>query len=40
MKLSGSYEFNAAPEKVWQTLTDPASLSACIPVCEKLEEGC
>ena len=38
MKLSGSYEFNASPEKVWQTLTDPKSLSACIPGCEKLEE--
>ncbi len=38
MKLSGSYEFNAPPEKVWQTLTDPVSLSACIPGCEKLEE--
>jgi len=38
MKLSGSYEFNATQEKVWQTLTDPVSLSACIPGCEKLEE--
>jgi uncharacterized protein len=37
MKLSGSYEFNASPEKVWRTLTDPASLSACIPGCEKME---
>ena len=37
MKLSGSYEFNASPEKVWQTLTDPASLAACIPGCEKME---
>ncbi|HIN25233.1 MAG TPA: carbon monoxide dehydrogenase, partial [Dehalococcoidia bacterium] len=31
MKLSGSYEFDAAPEKVWQTLINPDSLSACIP---------
>ena len=38
MKLSGSYEFNASPEKVWQTLTDPKSLSACIPGCEQMEE--
>ncbi len=38
MKMSGSYEFNATREKVWQTLTDPTSLSACIPGCEKLEE--
>ena len=37
MKLSGSYEFDAAPEKVWQTLTNPDSLSACIPGCEKME---
>lgn len=38
MKLSGSYEFNATPEKVWHTLTNPQSLSACIPGCENLEE--
>ncbi len=37
MKLTGSYEFNATPEKVWQALTDPTSLSACIPGCEKME---
>ncbi len=37
MKLTGSYEFNATPEKVWQTLTDPTSLSTCIPGCEKME---
>ena len=38
MKLSGSYDFEATPEKVWQTLTNPTALSACIPGCEKLEE--
>ncbi|HIF44901.1 MAG TPA: carbon monoxide dehydrogenase [Dehalococcoidia bacterium] len=37
MKLSGSYEFNATPEKVWQSLTNPDSLTACIPGCEKME---
>ena len=37
MKLSGSYEFNAAPEKVWQTLTDPEALRGCIPGCEKMD---
>ncbi|SUZ66026.1 uncharacterized protein METZ01_LOCUS18880 [marine metagenome] len=37
MKLTGSYEFNATPEKVWRALTDPTSLSACIPGCEKME---
>lgn len=37
MKLSGSYEFNATPEKVWQNLTNPQTLAACIPGCEKME---
>ena len=37
MKLSGSYEFIATPEKVWQSLTNPDSLTACIPGCEKME---
>ncbi|MCS5669399.1 MAG: carbon monoxide dehydrogenase subunit G [Dehalococcoidia bacterium] len=37
MKLSGSYEFDAAPEKVWQTLTDPEVLRGCIPGCEKMD---
>ena len=37
MKLSGSYEFDAAPEKVWQTLTNPEALRGCIPGCEKMD---
>ena len=37
MKLSGSYEFDAAPKKVWQTLTDPEALRGCIPGCEKMD---
>ena len=37
MKLSGSYEFDASPEKVWQTLTDPEALRGCIPGCEKMD---
>ena len=37
MKLSGSYEFDTAPEKVWQILTDPESLRSCIPGCEKMD---
>lgn len=37
MKLSGSYEFDAPPENVWNALTDPESLAGCIPGCEKLE---
>ena len=37
MKISGSYVFNAPPEKVWTVLTDPESLRGCIPGCEKLQ---
>ena len=37
MKLSGSYEFDTAPEKVWQVLTDPEALRSCIPGCEKMD---
>ena len=37
MKLSGSYEFEAAPDKVWKILTDPESLRGCIPGCDKME---
>ena len=37
MKLSGSYEFDTAPEKVWQILTDPEALRSCIPGCEKMD---
>ena len=36
MKLSGSYEFDTAPEKVSQILTDPEALRSCIPGCEKM----
>ena len=37
MKISGSYEFSASPERVWQALTDPKVLAGCIPGCEGLE---
>ena len=37
MKLSGSYEFDTDPEKVWQILTDPEALKSCIPGCEKMD---
>ena len=37
MKLSGSYEFDTAPEKVWEILTDPEALICCIPGCEKMD---
>ena len=37
MKVAGSYQVSAPAEKVWQALTDPASLSGCIPGCDGLE---
>ena len=37
MKLSGSYEFDTGPEKVWQILTDPEALKSCNPGCEKMD---
>ena len=37
MKLSGSYQVAATAEKVWNALTDPVSLSGCIPGCDGLE---
>jgi carbon monoxide dehydrogenase subunit G len=37
MDISGSYTFNAAPERVWALMMDPAVISSCIPGCEALE---
>ena len=37
MKLSGSYQFKVARQKVWDALNNPDVLSKCIPGCEKLE---
>lgn len=34
MKISGSYQFDAPPQKVWDTLMDPKTLSGCIPGCD------
>jgi carbon monoxide dehydrogenase subunit G len=34
MKVSGSYQFDAPAQKVWDTLMDPSTLSSCIPGCE------
>ena len=36
MKISGSYQFNAPPQKVWDTLMNPKTLSDCIPGCDGL----
>ena len=35
--ISGSYAFNAPPERVWAVLMDPAVISACIPGCDRFE---
>src|SRR3954462_15755077 len=37
MEISGSYTFDAPPERVWALLMDPAVLSSCIPGCDKFE---
>ena len=37
MDISGTYTFNAPPERVWNLLMDPAVLSSCIPGCERFE---
>jgi carbon monoxide dehydrogenase subunit G len=34
MKISGSYEFEAPTQKVWDTLMDPQTLAGCIPGCD------
>src|SRR5258705_10377934 len=37
MEISGSYTFNAAPDRVWDLLMDPAVISSCIPGCDRFE---
>jgi len=37
MDITGSYTFNASPQRVWDVLMDPAVIASCIPGCEKLE---
>lgn len=38
MKLAATYTFDAAPEKVFAALLDPAVLQKCIDGCEKMEK--
>jgi carbon monoxide dehydrogenase subunit G len=38
MKVDGSHELHAKPERVFETLIDPAVLQRCIPGCERLEK--
>jgi carbon monoxide dehydrogenase subunit G len=37
MDISGSYTFNAPPDRVWALLMDPVVLKSCIPGCERFE---
>lgn len=37
MDVTGSYTFNAPPDRVWALLMDPAVISSCIPGCDKFE---
>ena len=37
MEISGSYTFNAPPDRVWKLLMDPAVISSCIPGCERFD---
>jgi uncharacterized protein len=37
MDISGSYTFDAPPDRVWALLMDPAVISSCIPGCDGFE---
>ena len=37
MDVTGSYSFNATPDRVWDLMMDPAAIASCIPGCEALE---
>src|SRR5688500_12226942 len=37
MDVTGSYSFNATPDRVWDLMLDPVEIAACIPGCEALE---
>ena len=37
MEISGSYPFNAPPDRVWDLLMDPGIISSCIPGCDRFE---
>ncbi len=37
MDITGTYTFNAPPERVWAMMLDPAAIASCIPGCERLE---
>ena len=37
MEISGTYEFTAPAQRVWETLMDPQVLAGCLPGCDRLE---
>jgi uncharacterized protein len=37
MDITGSYTFNASPQRIWDLLLDPTVIAACIPGCEQLQ---
>ena len=39
MKIEGTHELHAGPQRVYETLTDPSVLQRCIPGCERLEKS-
>jgi len=37
MDVTGTYTFNAPPDRVWALLMDPEAIASCIPGCDRLE---
>lgn len=37
MDISGSYTFEAPPDRVWALLMDPSVISSCIPGCDRFD---
>jgi len=37
IEISGSYEFKASPDRVWDLLMNPAVIPSCIPGCDLFE---
>jgi hypothetical protein len=37
MDISGSYTFQAPPDRVWDLLMDPVVIASCIPGCDRFE---
>lgn len=37
MDITGTYTFNAPPDRVWALLMNPSVISSCIPGCDRFE---